>query len=232
MARNIKISAIRDLPIVIPSIGERQKDGGVLERFCRRKARNDGSRCEPRRRNAGYRCNHSVGKDDMTKQVNQAEINQAVWAACDTFRGTVDPSIYKDFILAMLFLKFLSDVWSEHYEQYEADCGYMPGLTAEMMKNQRFVLPEGASFYDIYRQRHAPGNGERIDKALHAIEEANITKLHDVFQDISFNSTKLGTRNKKMTCWANFWRTLWTSVWTCEWPMLATKTSLGMPANT
>ncbi len=133
----------------------------------------------------------------MTKQVNQAEINQAVWAACDTFRGTVDPSIYKDFVLTMLFLKFLSDVWREHYEQYEADYGDAPELIAEMMKNERFVLPEGASFYDLYGQRHAPGNGERIDKALHAIEEANITKLRDVFQDISFNSTKLGDEKQK-----------------------------------
>ena len=41
------------------------------------------------------------------------------------------------------------------------------------------------------------GNGERIDKALHAIEEANIGKLRDVFQDISFNSNKLGDEQQK-----------------------------------
>ena len=39
----------------------------------------------------------------------QEQVNKAVWAACDTFRGTVDPSIYKDFILTMLFLKYISD---------------------------------------------------------------------------------------------------------------------------
>jgi type I restriction enzyme M protein len=37
--------------------------------------------------------------------VSQDDINSAVWAACDTFRGTVDPSIYKDYVLTMLFLK-------------------------------------------------------------------------------------------------------------------------------
>jgi len=42
-----------------------------------------------------------------------------------------------------------------------------------------------------------PGIGERIDKALHAIEESNIGKLRDVFQDISFNSTKLGEESQK-----------------------------------
>ena len=35
--------------------------------------------------------------------INQDTINAAVWAACDTFRGTVDPSIYKDYVLTMLF---------------------------------------------------------------------------------------------------------------------------------
>lgn len=133
----------------------------------------------------------------MTQTVNQNDINQAVWAACDTFRGTVDPSIYKDFVLTMLFLKFLSDVWREHYESYQKDYGDAPELIAEMMKNERFVLPEGASFYDLYTKRFEPGNGERIDKALHAIEEANITKLRDVFQDISFNSPKLGEEKQK-----------------------------------
>ncbi|WP_339865112.1 type I restriction-modification system subunit M [Paremcibacter congregatus] len=133
----------------------------------------------------------------MTKKINQTDINQAVWAACDTFRGTVDASIYKDYVLTMLFLKFLSDVWQEHYEQYEKEYGDAPELITEMMKNERFVLPPDASFSRLYEQRHAPGNGERIDKALHAIEEANITKLRDVFQDISFNSTRLGEEKQK-----------------------------------
>ncbi len=133
----------------------------------------------------------------MSTQVNQSEINNAVWAACDTFRGTVDASIYKDYVLTMLFLKFLSDVWQEHYDEYKEQYGDEPELIAEMMKNERFVLPEKSGFYDLYDHRHEAGNGERIDKALHAIEEANITKLRDVFQDISFNSTKLGDEKHK-----------------------------------
>ena len=50
--------------------------------------------------------------------ISQDEINAAVWAACDTFRGTVDPSIYKDYVLTMLFLKYVSDVWQDHYDFY------------------------------------------------------------------------------------------------------------------
>jgi type I restriction enzyme M protein len=129
--------------------------------------------------------------------LNQEGINSAVWAACDTFRGTVDPSIYKDFVLTMLFLKYVSDVWQDHYDNYKKQYGDHPELIEEMLKNERFVLPASASFYALHAERHSPGNGERIDKALHAIEEANISKLRDVFQDISFNSNKLGDEQQK-----------------------------------
>jgi len=133
----------------------------------------------------------------MNDQVKQAEINKTVWAACDTFRGTVAAEIYKDYVLTLLFLKYISDVWQDHYDTYQKEYGDEPALIKEMMKNERFVLPEKASFYELYNRRHEPGNGERIDKALHAIEEANIAKLRDVFQDISFNSNKLGEEAQK-----------------------------------
>lgn len=133
----------------------------------------------------------------MTAPIKQDDVNKAVWEACDTFRGTVDASIYKDYVLTMLFLKYLSDTWKDHYEQYKSQYGDEPALIEEMLKNERFVLPESANFYSLYKRRHEPGNGERIDKALHAIEEANIAKLRDVFQDISFNSNKLGEESQK-----------------------------------
>lgn len=133
----------------------------------------------------------------MTSQINQDEVNKAVWSACDTFRGTVSADIYKDYILTLLFLKYLSDVWQDHMDTYAKNYGDNPELIAEMMKNERFVLPTDASFYALYARRHEAGNGERIDKALHAIEDANIGKLRDVFQDISFNSNKLGEEKQK-----------------------------------
>ena len=133
----------------------------------------------------------------MSNQIRQDDVNKAVWAACDTFRGTVSADIYKDYILTLLFLKYLSDVWQDHFESYSKKYAGNPALVAEMMKAERFALPEGASFYALHDRRHEPGNGERIDKALHAIEDANIAKLRDVFQDISFNSNKLGEEKQK-----------------------------------
>ena len=132
-----------------------------------------------------------------SESIKQERINKAVWNACDTFRGTVDPSIYKDYVLTMLFVKYLSDVWQDHYDEYAREHGDVPELIEALMQNERFVLPPAANFYALYEARHEPGNGERIDKALHAIEEANTGKLADVFQDISFNSTKLGDEKQK-----------------------------------
>lgn len=130
-------------------------------------------------------------------QLKQDVINGAVWKACETFRGTVDPSIYKDYILTMLFLKYISDVWQDHYDEYQRQYGAHPDLIREMLKNERFVLPPNANFYALHEARHKCGNGERIDKALHAIEDANLSKLRDVFQDISFNAGKLGEEAQK-----------------------------------
>ena len=45
--------------------------------------------------------------------------NDIAWRACDTFRGTLDPTQYKDYILVMLFIKYMSDLWKDKREQYE-----------------------------------------------------------------------------------------------------------------
>ena len=130
-------------------------------------------------------------------QINQDDINKAVWAACDTFRGVINADTYKDFVLTMLFLKYISDVYKDDYKKLVEQHGDNPQLITAMMSKQRFVLPEGASFWDLYEQRHQAGNGQRIDQALHALEEANGTKLKNVFQDISFNTDKLGQEKQK-----------------------------------
>ncbi|AIA46436.1 type I restriction-modification system subunit M [Serratia marcescens] len=137
----------------------------------------------------------------MSNKIDQDRINRVLWGVCDIFRGTISPDTYKDFILTMLFLKYISDVWQDHYDGYKKEYGDEPELIEEMMRNERFVLPKEASFYALYERRNEPGNGERIDEALHAIEEANGTKLKDagksVFQDITFNTDKLGEEKQK-----------------------------------
>ena len=129
--------------------------------------------------------------------IDQSEINKAVWSACDTFRGVISSDTYKDFILTMLFLKYISDVYKDEHGKLVEQYGDNPALINAMMAKQRFVLPDGASFWDLYEDRHKPGNGVRIDQALHTIEESNGSKLRNVFQDISFNTDKLGPEKQK-----------------------------------
>ena len=47
------------------------------------------------------------------KMTNRKDIEQVLWNACDSFRGKIDSSRYKDYILSMLFVKYLSDVSKE-----------------------------------------------------------------------------------------------------------------------
>lgn len=119
----------------------------------------------------------------------QKQINDALWRACDTFRGTIDPAQYKDYVLVTLFWKYLSDVHRTHEADLRAKYGDNDDLVRRKLERDRFVLPDGASFYavkaDHYRE---PDLGDRINKALTAIEDANKRKLDGVFRDVDFNS--------------------------------------------
>lgn len=120
--------------------------------------------------------------------VEQTDINSAAWSACDTFRGVVDPAQYKDYILVMLFLKYISDVWADHYEEYRSQYGDDETRIRRRLERERFVLPKGSSYYDLFDQRSEANIGELINIALDAIEEANRVKLEGVFRNIDFNS--------------------------------------------
>lgn len=138
----------------------------------------------------------------MDAKINQSQINSAAWAACDTFRGVVDPSQYKDYILVILFLKYISDVWRDHYENYSKQYGDDEERIRRKLDRERFVLPKGASFYDLYANREADDLGDLINKALDAVETQNKGKLEGVFRNIDFNSeSNLGRtkdRNRRL----------------------------------
>jgi type I restriction enzyme M protein len=138
----------------------------------------------------------------MTDQVTQQQINQTAWAACDTFRGVVDAGQYKDYILVMLFLKYISDLWNDHLVNYRKQYGEDDARIRRRLERERFILPEGASFYDLHDQRNAANIGELINVALERIEDANRAKLEGVFRNIDFNSeSSLGRpkdRNRRL----------------------------------
>lgn len=124
----------------------------------------------------------------MSTKINQDEINGILWKACDTFRGTVDAAEYKNYILVMLFVKYISDVWQEHYEGLKEKFGDDEEMILRRMQRERFVLPKGCSFQSLYDQRNEANIGEIINIALEHIEENNKQKLSGVFRNIDFNS--------------------------------------------
>ncbi|MDD5620695.1 MAG: type I restriction-modification system subunit M N-terminal domain-containing protein, partial [Proteiniphilum sp.] len=113
----------------------------------------------------------------MTPKTTQQDINRIVWKACDTFRGVIDPSQYKDYILTMLFIKYVSDVskskYADYLERYEGDVE----RANRAMLRERFIVPEESRFDYLYENRNTGNIGELINIALAALEEANREKM-------------------------------------------------------
>ncbi|HNO77601.1 MAG TPA: type I restriction-modification system subunit M [Phycisphaerae bacterium] len=138
----------------------------------------------------------------MSQTVSQKEINEILWQACDTFRGTLDPTQYKDYILVMLFMKYMSDLWGDKKDQYFKQYNGDERRVKRALDRERFVMPtvelrdkKGkveetflASFDSLYERRTRSNIGELINIALEAIEDANKAKLENVFRNIDFNS--------------------------------------------
>lgn len=124
----------------------------------------------------------------MTPKINQDEINAILWKACDTFRGVVDATQYKDYILVMLFEKYISDVWKEKYAELEKQYDGDEDRIRRRLARERFILPKGCSFDDLYNHRNESNIGDLINIALEKIEAENKSKLEGVFRNIDFNS--------------------------------------------
>lgn len=123
-------------------------------------------------------------------QVTQDQINSVAWKACDTFRGVVDPSEYKNYILTFLFLKYLSDVWKDKREKYMEQYKGNEERVARAMQYERFQLEKESTYDYLFEHRNAPNVGELINMALQKIQDANRGKLEGVFRDIDFNSAR------------------------------------------
>lgn len=137
------------------------------------------------------------------KKITQSQINATVWKACDTFRGIIDPSQYKDYILTMLFIKYLSDVNAdkreEYLKKYEGDLERVD----RAMQHERFVVPDHCTFQYLFDHRGDANIGELINIALSDLEDANREKLSSedghIFRNIDFNSNNLGDQTDKNT---------------------------------
>ena len=104
--------------------------------------------------------------------VKKSELYSSLWASCDALRGGMDASQYKDYILTLLFVKYVSDKFTgEDYADIE--------------------IPEGGSFDDMVKLIGKKNIGEGINKVIAKLAEAN--NLRGVIDKVSFNDPdKLG----------------------------------------
>ena len=150
----------------------------------------------------------------MNDQQRRNGVFNKVWQACDTFRGVIDPAQYKDYILTMLFVKYLSDIHkskaAELGEKYKGD----EVRIKRALDRERFIIPEIeirgssgeveeeflATFDSLFERRDRSNIGELINILLEHLEDANKGKLHNVFRNIDFNSeANLGQTRQRNT---------------------------------
>jgi len=142
------------------------------------------------------------------------DVFNAVWRACDTFRGVIDPAQYKDYVLTMLFVKYLSDIWRAKIAEYQTRYADDAVRVERALSRERFVIPtvelhdpQGkvedrfpATFESLYERRSRTDIGQVINVLLEQLEDANKAKLHNVFRNIDFNSeANLGQARQRNT---------------------------------
>ncbi|MDI9778674.1 type I restriction-modification system subunit M [Pseudomonas putida] len=108
--------------------------------------------------------------------IKKSELYSSLWSSCDELRGSMDPSQYKDYVLVLLFIKYVSDKY--------AGQAFAP-----------ITIPGGASFADMVALKGKPDIGDQINKKIIA-PLASANKLFDLpdFDD----SNKLGTGQEKV----------------------------------
>lgn len=125
-------------------------------------------------------------------------INTIVWKACDSFRGSMDNSDYKDYILTMLFVKYLSDFHKEKLEILQKQYNGNTERIESKLKKERFCLDESCTFDYLLAHKESSNLGEIINTALEKIERDNAQNLEGIFRSIDFNNkNKLGDTKER-----------------------------------
>ena len=108
--------------------------------------------------------------------IKKSDLYSSLWDACNDLRGSMDASQYKDYVLALLFIKYISDKW--------AGKPFAP-----------IVIPEGSSYKDMLEFRGNSDIGDLINKRIVGplIENNRITTMPDFN-----NSDKLGSGKDKV----------------------------------
>lgn len=134
----------------------------------------------------------------MSAKVSQKEINDELWKCCDLFRGNISANVYKDYILVMLFVKYLSDIYESKEDALKIKFNGDMKKINSLMARERFSIPKGTHFRDLYSKKDEDNIGELIQNALSEIEKSNIEKLEGIFRNVNFDDSRiLGDTNQR-----------------------------------
>ena len=107
--------------------------------------------------------------------VKKSALYASLWASCDELRGGMDASQYKDYVLFMLFIKYISD-------KYGNSTDFAPPV----------VIPKGASFADMVALKGKPDIGDKINtRVIQPLIDANARLARSDFPDFN-DPNKLG----------------------------------------
>lgn len=124
------------------------------------------------------------------------DIENALMRGADSLRDTIDAANYKDYVLPIMFVKYLSDTYREEVEKLEKEYS---GPRLERQKQYLpFTVAQDCNFNALYEQRFSDKIGEFINMALRQIEADNNQQLAGVLNTTDYNSENaLGTREHK-----------------------------------
>jgi type I restriction enzyme M protein len=109
--------------------------------------------------------------------LKKSDLYSSLWASCDQLRGGMDASQYKDYILTMLFMKYVSDM-------------------AKSDPDSLIEVPEGGSFDDMFAAKNDKEIGDRFNKIIGKLAKAN--GLRNVIDQADFNDPEKLGNGKEM----------------------------------
>lgn len=115
----------------------------------------------------------------------------SIWASADKVRGRLAWNEFTRYLLAIFFLKYISDQWKEATEQNSSLLKEDPGAFLKVMTRERFVLPGGIGFDYVVSVKLNKNIGNIINEVLHSIEKANSCRLSGIFSNIDFNDSRV-----------------------------------------
>ena len=129
------------------------------------------------------------------KKTTFEDIKKALWDGANTFRDNIDAANYKDYVLSMFFVKYLSDSYEESVDELKKDYS---GIRLErQIQNLPFSLKEEYTFKYLLDNKFDINIGNKISEALTGIESSNAI-LNGIFRGIDFNSeSNLGKKEQK-----------------------------------